>query len=136
MSHKRYQDNLTLCVMSVAFLLTVTGCAPVRKPIASPSWITPQHFAPTAHEHTAFDVTMRREMVELRETLDRQYRCCGENEDCRENLRAIGTRVWDKALAVYELTHTNVPVADKIESLKSLHESTEAINVCVRPSAK
>lgn len=136
MSHNRYQYNMAIYVMSAVVLSTMTGCAHVLRPIASPPWITPQHIAPTAHERTAYDVAVRKEMVELRETLDRQYRCCGANQECRESLGAIGTHVWDRALAVYEMTHTNVPSADKVDGLQGLHEATIAIDVCVHPPAK
>jgi hypothetical protein len=110
--------------------LALSGCCIVRQPLRSPNWITPTHTVPGARACTRCDKEMRNQMLELKRRLKEQRLCCGNNQACRAALRKSGTEAWDRSLETYELVHTNVPVGDKIDSLKANQAAIDSLHVC------
>lgn len=115
-----------------ALLFSQLGCATLRGPISSPTWITPQLAPPQARARSQYDREVRLDMKDLKQRLEQEYKCCGSNEACRTELQRVGTEVWDKSLTTYEVVHTNLPVADKTKRLSELKENIGAIDVCSR----
>jgi hypothetical protein len=116
--------------LSLFGVLALSACCTVRRPVRSPDWITPTHPSPAARACSQFDKEIEQQMRDLRHKVEQQRRCCGNDGNCQQTLRSLGTKAWDKSLAAYEVVHTNLSVGDKVDILRANQATIDALRVC------
>lgn len=111
-------------------IVCLSGCCLVRPPLQHPDWLTPEVEYPTAHACSQFEHQIQHQMYILKDKLESEHLCCQGDQACLDQLRKEGTLAWDRALQTYDIVHTNLPSADKIDALLADQISIERLNVC------
>lgn len=117
-----------LCILLAA--ICVSSCCSVPQPPSPPDWVTVTVPTPTGSACSAYSRICSVELSELDIKLRSQMACCGSDGVCRSELTAVGSALWNQALGVHAMVHTNLPTSDKELALSELHQKIVGVAVC------